>query len=539
MKRRPGPAWIPRTSLLTAALLTGCVTDGTTSQDQIRRLVEERQWEPSLQLLEQKRAAEGNSASIQAAIIGTRTLAIEDILRQGDFHREQRRWPEAQAAYERVLRLEPGNARAKSGLEAINAEQRRSRTLDTAESHLKRGNLDAAEKSLRPVLLETPQHERALALTGQIDERRLKRPGAVAQELDLPAAPPISLEFRDASLKMVFDAFSRASGINFVFDRDIKADAKATVLLKNATVKEAIESLLLTNQLEKKVLNANTLFIYPGSVQKQKDYQDLVIRNFYLAHADAKQTMTLLKTIVKAKDVFIDEKRNTLVMRDTLEAIALAEKLIAAHDQPEPEVMLVVDVLEVKRANLSKLGLEFPTQITYSVTGTTAQPKVMLNDALGLPSNVVSLAGLDPLVAINLRKTLAEANLLANPRIRVRNREKAKVYVGERVPYSTTITSATTSLIQQNVTYIDVGLKLEVEPQIFLDDDVMIRIALEVSSVTDNVRIGVGQTVPQVGTRNANTTLSLKSGETQILAGLIRDDEKLGTSKQSSSSASF
>jgi general secretion pathway protein D len=99
------------------------------------------------------------------------------------------------------------------------------------------------------------------------------------------------------------------------------------------------------------------------------------------------------------------------------------------------------------------------------------------------------------------------------------------------VPYSTTTSSATTSLVTQNITYLDVGLKLEVEPQVFLDDDVAIKVALEVSSVVKDVLVGTGQTVPQVGTRTASTTLTLKSGETQILAGLIRDDEKLGSSR--------
>ena len=537
MKRTTGHARTFRLSALALALLSGCATDGT-PLERAQRLSQQGQWEESLHLLDQVKATEGNTVPVQAALIGTRTLAVQEILLKGDADREQGRWAQAQAAYERVLRLEPANPRARAGLDAIAIEQRRGKALDVAQSHLQRGNLEAAEKALRPVLLEAPQNLRAMALTEALDERRLKKPGGAPPELELPPGGPISLEFRDANLRMVFDAFSRASGVNFVFDRDIKPEARATVLLKNASVKEAIDSLLLTNQLEKKVLNANTLFIYPGSAQKNKDYQDLVIRNFYLANADAKQTMNLLKTIVKAKDVFIDEKRNTLVMRDTPEAIALAEKLIAAHDQAEPEVMLVVDVLEVQRSSIDKLGLEFPTQIKFSATGatttsgttTTTQP-LTIKSAKGLPSSIVNVTGLDPLLAINLQKTLSEANLLANPRIRVRNREKAKIHVGDRVPYSTTTTSATTSLVSQNVTYIDVGLKLEVEPQIFLDDDVMIRVALEVSSVVKDVPIGNNQTVPQVGTRNASTTLSLKSGETQILAGLIRNNETLKTSK--------
>lgn len=524
MKKNTGLA--RRLGLASLALLplAGCVTDGTLEQAQ--RLANQERWEESLKLLEQARGGEGSPVPVQAALIGTRSMAVQSVLAKGDASRERRDWLAAQTDYERVLRLEPGNPRAQAGLQAIAEEKRRVQALDSAESHVRRGSLDEAEKILRPVLVETPRNERALALTERIDEKRLKKPGLGIPELELGTRPPISMEFRDADLKKVFDAFSRASGVSFVFDREIRPDAKVTVLLKNSSIRDAIDSLLLTNQLDKKVLNANTLFIFPATAQKQKDYQELVIRNFYLSHADAKQTMALLKTIIKAKDVFVDEKRNTLVMRDTPEAIALAEKLVAAHDQPDPEVMLVVEVMEIKRTRLGELGLNFPSQIKFSVPSPTT-----IGAARGLPSSVVNISGLDPLLAINLRKVMAEANLLANPRIRVRNREKAKIHVGDRVPYSTTTTSATTSLVTQNITYLDVGLKLEVEPQVFLDDDVTIRIALEVSSVVKDVPLGNGLTVPQVGTRNASTTLSLKSGETQILAGLIRDDEKLGTSR--------
>jgi general secretion pathway protein D len=302
-----------------------------------------------------------------------------------------------------------------------------------------------------------------------------------------------------------------------------------TVLLKNSSIKDAIDSLLLTNQLDKKVINANTLFIFPATAQKQKDYQELVIRNFFFSNADAKQAMAMLKAILKVNDIYIDEKRNTLVLRDTPEMVALAEKLIAAHDQPDPEVVLVVEVLEITAGRLSEIGMEFPTKIKFSVGDVTTP--ATLYDLKNLNSSMVNVTGIDPLLVLNLKKALADSKLLANPRIRVRNREKAKIHIGDRVPYSTAITNGTTSLVTQNITYIDTGLKLDVETQVFMDNEVAIKVALEVSAVTKEVAVGDGQFVPQVGTRTASTTLSLKHGETQILAGLIRNDEIIGTNR--------
>ena len=129
-------------------------------------------------------------------------------------------------------------------------------------------------------------------------------------------------------------------------------------------IEDAIQLLLVSNQLEKKVLNENTVLIYPNNPAKQRDYQDLVMRSFYLANADVKQTLNMIRTLVKTRDIFIDEKLNLLIMRDTPEGIRLAEKLIASQDLAEPEVMLEVEILEVKRSRLTELGIQYPNKFT-------------------------------------------------------------------------------------------------------------------------------------------------------------------------------
>jgi len=156
-------------------------------------------------------------------------------------------------------------------------------------------------------------------------------------------------EFRDALLKNVFEVLSRVSGINFVFDRDVRADLRTTIMVRDTPLEEALQFLLVTNQLDKKILNQNTILIYPNQPNKLRDYQELVTRSFYLGNADVKQTLNLVKTVLKTRDVFIDERLNLLVMRDTPDAIRLAEKLIAAQDLAEPEVILEMKVLEITR----------------------------------------------------------------------------------------------------------------------------------------------------------------------------------------------
>jgi general secretion pathway protein D len=172
------------------------------------------------------------------------------------------------------------------------------------------------------------------------------------------------------------------------------------------------------------------------------------------------------------------------------------------------------------------MGIQFPDRVSASLMGAAGVAgSVTLPEWLGRSSGLVTLAFSDPFLIFNLRNTLDRANLLANPRIRVRNKDKAKIHIGDKVPVITT-TATSTGFVSESVTYLDVGLKLDVEPMIYLEDDVGIKIGLEVSNIVREIKSTSGSLVYQVGTRNAATTLRLKDGETQVLAGLISDEDR-------------
>ena len=279
----------------------------------------------------------------------------------------------------------------------------------------------------------------------------------------------------------------------------------------------------MQSQLEKKILSDNTLYIYPNTPAKAKDYQDLKIRSFHLVNADPKVMLTIIKTLLKTKDIVINEKTNSIVMRDTPDAIHLAEKLVADQDIADPEVMLEVEVLEISRSRLSEIGAKFPSQLSFTAGVTT------LKDLQNVSSSMVNVSPA-PSITLNAMLQDSDTNILSSPRLRVRNREKAKIMIGERVPIITNsitpITGGTGSVVTGTVTYQDVGLKLDVEPDIHLDNEVTIKIGLEVSSLGLAVTNTSGSVVYRVGTRNTSTSLRLRDGETQILAGLITDDDR-------------
>lgn len=429
---------------------------------------------------------------------------------------------EAETLYGIVLNMDAENAQAKLGLNEIDRGRRHAEAINTAQDAMSRNDFETAHNALQAVLIETPNDKEALDLSRQIDTARYTN-ASLNQIPEMGAAykKPISLQFKDANLKMIFEAISRTTGLNILIDKDVKADLKATVFVKQASVEDTISLILLQNQLEKKILNDNTLYIYPATPAKLKEHQDLVIRTFQLTNADTKQMQVLLKTMIKAKDVFINEKSNSLVMRDTPEAVALAAKLIAAQDVNEPEVMLEMEVLEVSESLATQIGIDYPDKVSFTIGDTVKT----LQDWRGINRSKINVTpGLG--ITLNLKKTDGEVNTLANPRIRVRQREKAKILIGSRYPIITnTVTPSTgTPVVTGSIQYIDIGLKLEVEPEIHMDGEVGIKTALEVSSLGANVTSDT-QTAPIINTRTVNTVLRLKDGETQVLAGLINNQD--------------
>jgi general secretion pathway protein D len=311
----------------------------------------------------------------------------------------------------------------------------------------------------------------------------------------------------------------------------VPPDLRVTVFVKDTTIEEVIRFVLVTSQLERRVLNPNTVLIYPNTPNKAQAYRELTVKSFYLANADVKQTANMVRSLAKTRDLFVDEKLNLLVVRDTPEAIRMVEKLIANHDLAEPEVMLEVEVLEIGHSDLSQIGVEWPGRAALGVQGAAGVPgQITGTEAQNLSSGMFRLTVSDPLIALNLRQQAGRTNVLANPRIRVKNKEKARIHIGDKVPVITT-TAGATGFVSESVNYLDVGLKLEVEPLVHLEDDVGIKVGLEVSNISNEVKTGSGTVAYQVGTRNANTTLRLRDGETQVLAGLISDEDRRSAQK--------
>jgi len=505
-------------TLACTVLICGCAAQNAYREG--RELASLGKPSEALEKFEEAARLDNTSAQYRIASIQTRERLVNEALASAQRAVTAQNPDAARQAFNQALSFQPGNSRALEGLKALEASARHEKWLSNADAASARKNEPDAQMWARMVMAEDPQNRKALAILQGYE--RTSEKAATGSGLAESYRKPITIEFKDVPLKTVFEVISRTSGLNFLFDKDVKTDQKTSIFLKNSSIESAVNLTLLTNQLEQRVLDANTVLIYPNTQAKQKDYQPLTVRSFYLANAEAKNVANTLKTILKSRDVVVDDKLNMIILRDSPEAIRLAEKLVALHDVQEPEVMLEVEILEVKRTRLLDLGIRWPELLSLSpIAGSTGA--MTLADLRSLNSS--TLGATIGSTTISAKKQDTDANILANPRIRVRNREKAKILIGERVP-NISSTATSTGFVSESVTYVDVGLKLDVEPTIYLDGEVAIKIALEVSSVVNQLQTKSGSLAYQIGTRTAQTVLRLKDGENQVLAGLINDEDR-------------
>jgi general secretion pathway protein D len=459
-----------------------------------------------------------------------RESAVQTLVADAAAARRAGQLGSAAELYRRLLKIDPGNDRARHGLEAIEADKRHGARLEEARKDFGSKDYDTAEAKLRGILNEDPGYVPAQELAEAINAAR--GPMTVPLRLKTRDNRKVTLQLRDAPTKMVFEVLQRETGINFVLDKDLKSDSKTSIFVQDVPVDEAIDLVLDQNQLARQVLAENMVLIYPNIATKQKDYEQQIVRTFYLTNAAPKDVESMLKTVLGTKTLYIDERANVLVMRDTPDAVRMAEKLVASVDVAEPEVMLEVEVLEVSRSRIQDLGIQYPTSATFTPTPLAAAASgvsssgLVLSDLSHQTSNTIGVSALS--VTVNAMKQSGLVNTLASPQIRVRNKEKAKILIGSREPVitnSVTPTSTGAAVVTGSVQYLDVGLTLEVQPTIYLDSDVAIKVNLEVSSILKQIQTASGTIAYEIGTRNANTLLRLKDGETQILAGLIQDSD--------------
>ncbi len=524
--------------VILTAEFAGCA--GTRSFQRGERYADRGDWDLAVREYREANKRDPKNIEYRSALLrAEETAANRHYTRARSFLRE-RKLDQAVTELQQALYLNPTNAAVQSALKSALDMKQAEEHYRASLTFVDLGRLTEAINELNQAVELDPGNSKYQDSLNKLQKKKAEAEPEDA--LTLASDKPITLNFKNTNIKEVFELLSKLSGINIMFDEEVKAQP-VTIFVKDVSFQQALNLLLSTNKLFMKKISADTIIIIPKTRSKMDQYQDLVVKTFYLNNAKAKDIVNLLRTMLDVKKVYVNEILNSITVRDTPEKIKLVDKVIAANDLKEAEVVLDVEILEINRTNTLKYGWNFQNAAgapgisagavlsnTPSTLGTSfvTGSGILLSQLQHLTGDNVVLTV--PSVVLNLIKQDSDAQVLANPRVRVLNNKQAKFHIGDRIPIQTSTIQATTgaNTVTSTFEYKDTGIKLSVEPTVHLNNTVTLKMNLEISSLGNALQFGGGQIQYEFGTRNTDTTINLRDGETVIIGGMIKDEERKG-----------
>lgn len=494
-------------------------------------------WEEASRAYKQALQGAPFDAALQGKYVLARERAAAMYEERGRGFLKEKQFDFAIEEFKRALTIEPSNAEHQTSLlEATRMKESRSQHRE-AERLAQLGRTDEAMNGFMRAAELDPTYREPLDSISRLSEAQqgILRGDRLKQ--------PVTLKFKNAGIKEVLEGVATAGGFSLIFDKDVRNDP-VSIAVQDTPFEDALRLVLNSNSLFSRQVSPTVLIISPNTKQKQEQYQDLMIRTFYLSTAKAKDMLALLKGILESKKMHANEQQNAIIIRDQPEKLELAERIIQANDRQESEVLFDLEVLEVNRTKNQTYGLDYPKQagaglVASAFTGTLAAQAVQMsmrqltdlgssNYLFKLPSTVI----------LDFFKQQTDAKTLASPKVRVINNKKAEINIGDKQPIllSTTnvlpgqaVTGAvpTTSTVT-SIEFRDTGVKLTVEPSIRLGNELSLKMKVEVVRVGEQVTLQAQPLIQQFkfGNRSAETTLNMRDGETIVLGGLLQEDDR-------------
>jgi general secretion pathway protein D len=486
------------------------------------------------------------AAALLAALVAG--CATSSAFRNGQRAEQNDNYDQAVVEYTKAVREKPDDTGARLALDRarVRASQEhffRGRRLAADQRYEEAvvelqlaSELNPSNAEVESLLRETRQRLRTMVsvsrggkteLEALVEQsRQIPSPG-----LDLPEGKklPDSLVFSQASSRAVFTAIARFAGLNIVFDPAFREETMS-IDLRNTTLEEAIAAVTASTRTFYRVTAQRTLTIVPDTPQKRREYEESIVRTFYLSNADVKEVIDLLRIVVDVRQISPITATNAISLKDTPERIAAASRLISAIDKARPEVVIEVEVLEVDRARLRELGLQIASPgdppIGISGSADVNRDGLTLETLRNLTASDVFMYDV-PGIYYRLLKNDANTRTLASPQLRTSEGITAQARFGERVPVpnATFVPIAGGGVNTQPITsfvYEDIGVNIDITPRTHHDDEVSLALKVVLSAVSGS---GFGD-LPTFANREISTTIRLKDGETNMLAGLIRDEER-------------
>ena len=364
---------------------------------------------------------------------------------------------------------------------------------------------------------------------------------AMPPEIKPLSRGPINLKMSNDA-KIVFDTIGKLAGLTVIYDPDFPA-RRITVELNNVTMEQALEIVSLETKAFVKPVTENIIFVIPDQVQKRRDYEEQVVKTFYLSNTlqpqDLTEIVTGLRQLLDLKRLQQLNSQYAIIVRDTPDKLLLAEKLIRDIDKAKPEVVVQVEVLEARTDRLRDLGILPGQKATIEINPNTsssnnATSNITLNQLRHL--NGGSYAVTLPSLTANAVLTDSNTKIIQNPEVRSVDGQTAKLRIGDRIPIATGSFSSgigtvagggvggISPLVNTQFTYLDVGVNIDLTPRVHPNRDVSLKLKVEVSAHTSDVAIG-GITQPVISQRVIEDDIRLKEGEVNIIGGLVQRTE--------------
>ncbi len=515
--------------LIVGAVLTLAGCAGSRAFQRGEHYAQNGDWDLAVKEYREATKNEPQNIEYRSSLLRAQETAANEHYKKAREFVKERKLDQAVVELQQALYLNPANAAIQGALRSVLDMKQAEEHYRAALTFEDLGRLNDALNELAQAVNLDPNN--AKYLDAQDKLQRKKNAAEPEDALSLASTKPITLNFKNTNIKEVFELLAKLSGINILFDEDVRAQP-VTIFVKDVSFQYALNLLLSTNNLFMKKVSDDTIIIIPKTKQKMDQYQDLMVKTFYLTNAKAKDMVNLLRSMLDVRKIYVNEADNSITMRDTPEKLKLAAKVIAANDLKAAEVVLDVEILEISRTKALQYGWNFsPQSLTAtafqnpSVAATATTGGVALSDISNLGKNNIFLTL--PSVVVNLLKQDSDAQTLANPRVRVMDGQKAKFLIGDRIPIQTaTVQSTTTAAITSSFEYKDVGIKLGIEPDIHLNNTITLKLNMEISTLGDAMDFGNGQKQYRFGTRDTDTVINLQDGETVIIGGMIKDEER-------------
>jgi general secretion pathway protein D len=477
-------------------------------------------------------------------VLAAAGCATSAAFRNGEKAERLQDYDRAVIEYQRAIKDSPDNVAYHQALERARLRAATEHT-NAARRLAGRGLYDEALAEYRLALQFDPQAPSVAEEMHDVEARRHQTSLSVEQAkvrarernlpgLDLPpeAQQPLGLVFRGASLREAYLALGRVAGVNVTFDPSFQ-DATVSLDLRDVGFEQALNALDAAGRTFHRVVDAKVLNIVPDTPAKRREFEEQVVKTFYLSTADAKQVIDLLRVVLGARRVAPVPGANAITINDTPEKVAAAERIVEAVDKRRAEVVVEVQILEVNRNKLKDYGIYITSGLDAQGTqgvaaGIFPNPDIKNPNDQPYSSNNLVVTSL-PGAVVRLLETDSNTRILANPQLRISEGETAQARFGDQVPVPVTTFAAiaTGGVAQQPITsfeYKNVGVNIDITPRVHHDGEVTLQLKLDISAVGAPGYQGL----PTFSSRTVNSTIRLRDGETNLLAGLILDNERRG-----------